>query len=138
MNTRTFALVLGLAFLVAALAGFFPSPPAPDALPLTIEHGHGRALGLLPVNTPHNLVHLLFGVLGVAAYAGMFSARGYAQLVAVSYLALTVLGLLPATSTTFGLIPIYGADVALHAVIGLAAAYFGFVAKEFTVPVVRR
>ena len=99
MNTRTFALVLGLGFVVAAVAGFFPSPPAPDALPLTIEHGHGRALGLLPVNTPHNLVHLLFGVLGLAAYAGMFPARGYAQIVAVAYLALAVLGLLPATST---------------------------------------
>ena len=138
MNTRTFALVLGLGFVVAAVAGFFPSPPAADALPLTIEHGHGRALGLLPVNTPHNLVHLLFGVLGLAAYAGMFPARAYAQLVAVAYLALTVLGLLPATNTTFGLIPIYGADVALHALIGLVAAYFGFMAKDVAVLAVRR
>jgi hypothetical protein len=44
----------------------------------------------------------------------------------VAYLLLAVLGLVPATNTTFGLIPIYGSDVALHAVIGLAAAYFGF------------
>jgi hypothetical protein len=91
-----------------------------------MDHGYGMALGMLPVNTLHNIVHLLFGVLGLAAYGGMFSARAYAQLVAVSYLLLAVLGLLPATNTTFGLIPIYGADVALHAVIGLAAAYFGF------------
>lgn len=128
MNTRTFALVLGLGFLAAGLAGFFASPPPPDAPPLTIEHGHGLALGLLPVNTLHNIVHLLFGALGLAAYAGMFSARAYAQLVGVAYLALTVLGLLPATNTTFGLIPIYGADVALHAIIALAALYFGFMA----------
>ena len=126
MNTRTFALVLGIAFLLAGVAGFFPSPVPPDAPPLSMDHGYGMALGLLPVNTLHNIVHLLFGVLGLAAYGGMFSARAYAQLVAVSYLLLTVLGLLPATNTTFGLIPIYGADVALHAVIGLAAAYFGF------------
>jgi hypothetical protein len=93
-----------------------------------MDHGYGLALGMLPVNTLHNVVHLLFGVLGLAAFAGMFSTRGYAQLVAVAYLLLAVLGLLPATSTTFGLIPIYGADVALHGLIGLAAAYFGFMA----------
>ena len=133
MNTRTFALVLGLGFLVAGVAGFFPSPPPPGAPPLTIEHGHGLALGLLPVNTLHNIVHLLFGALGLAAYAGMFPARSYAQLVGVAYLLLTVLGLLPATNTTFGLIPIYGADVALHAIIGLAALYFGFMAAPAAV-----
>ena len=137
VNTRTFALVLGLGFIVAAIAGFFPSPPPPDAPPLVMEHGHGLALGILPVNTLHNLVHLLFGILGLAAYGGMFAARGYARLVAVAYLALAGLGLLPATNTTLGLIPIYGADVALHAVIGLAAAYFGFMAPA-AVPVVRR
>ena len=130
MNTRTFALVLGLGFLVVGLAGFFPSPAPPDAPRLTIEHGHGLLLGIFPVNTLHNVVHLLFGGLGLAAFAGMFSARAYAQLVGVAYLLLAVLGLLPATNTTFGLIPIYGADVALHAVLGLAAAYFGFMSTS--------
>ena len=129
MNTRTFALILGVAFLLAGVAGFFPTPVPPDAPPLTMDHGYGMALGTLPINTLHNVVHLLFGVLGLAAYAGMFSARLYAQLVAVSYLLLMVMGLLPATQTTFGLIPIYGADVVLHAAIGLAAAYYGFVAR---------
>ena len=128
MNTRTFALILGIAFLLAGVAGFFPAPVPPDAPPLTMDHGYGMALGMLPVNTLHNLVHLLFGALGLIAYAGLFSTRLYAQIVAISYLLLTVLGLLPATNTTFGLIPIYGADVVLHAVIGLAAAYFGFAA----------
>jgi hypothetical protein len=31
---------------------------------------------------------------------------------------------------TFGLIPIEGMDVVLHALIALAAAYFGFVYKD--------
>ena len=128
MNARTFALILGIGFLVAGVAGFFPAPVPPDAPPLDMDHGYGLALGILPVNTLHNIVHLLFGVLGLAAFGGLFSARGYSQLVAVAYLLLVVLGLFPATYTTFGLIPIYGADVALHAVIGLAAAYFGFLA----------
>ena len=133
MTTRTFALVLGVAFIVAGLAGFFPTPADPPA-GLTQTHGFGHALGLLPVNTLHNVVHLLFGVMGILASRGsLMSARGYAQFVAVAYGLLTVLGLLPATNTTFGLIPIYGNDVILHVVIAAAAAYFGFVARDAVV-----
>lgn len=133
MTTRTFALVLGVAFLVAGLAGFFPTPAEPPA-GLTQTHGFGHALGLLPVNTLHNVVHLLFGVMGILASRGsLMSARGYAQFVAVAYGLLAVLGLLPQTNTTFGLIPIYGNDVILHAVIAAASAYFGFVARDTVV-----
>jgi Domain of unknown function (DUF4383) len=56
------------------------------------------------------------------------SARGYFQLVAVAYGLLVVLGLLPATQTTFGLVPIWGNDVWLHGLLAIAAAYFGFMA----------
>ena len=130
MTTRQFALVLGLGFLVAGIAGFFPSPATPPE-GLTQTHGFGHALGLLPVNTLHNAVHILFGLLGIAASRGaLMSARGYAQLVAVAYGLLTVLGLLPATQNTFGLIPIYGNDVWLHGIIAAASAYFGFVARD--------
>ena len=127
MNSSSFATVLGVAFLLAGVAGFFPSPVPPGAPPLTMEHGHGLALGLFPVNTLHNVVHLLFGVIGLAAARGVgMSPRGYAQFVAVAYGLLVVLGLLPATQTTFGLIPIYGNDVWLHGAIAVLAAYVGF------------
>jgi hypothetical protein len=127
MNSRSFAIVLGIAFLLAGAAGFFPSPLPPDAPPVTVHQFHGLALGLFPVNILHNIVHLLFGLLGLAAAAGtILSARAYARLVAVSYALLVLLGLLPATQTTFGLIPIWGNDVWLHAALAIPAAYFGF------------
>ena len=127
MNTATAALVFGVVFVLAGLGGFVASPPSPGAPPLSIEHGHGLALGLFPVNTLHNLVHLLFGALGIAAGLGaVMSARDYFRIVAVWYALLVVLGLIPATQTTFGLIPIWGADVWLHAALAAAAAYFGF------------
>jgi Domain of unknown function (DUF4383) len=128
MNVGNAALVFGIVFVLAGLSGFFAAPPPPDAPPLTVEQGHGLALGLFPVNTLHNVVHLLFGVLGIAASRGaLVSARGYFRLVAVAYALLVVLGLLPATHTTFGLIPIWGNDVWLHALLAAGAAYFGFV-----------
>jgi len=130
MTTRQFALVLGIAFVVAGIAGFFPTPADPPE-GLNQTHGFGHALGILPVNTLHNVVHLVFGLMGILASRGMLmNARGYAQFVAVAYGLLVVLGLLPQTNTTFGLIPIYGADVWLHLIIAAVAAYFGFVARE--------
>ena len=136
MNTATMAMVFGVVFLLAGLSGFFAAPPPPDAPPLTIDHGHGLALGLLPINTLHNIVHLLFGVLGIAASRGaVMAARQYFQVVAVSYALLAVLGLIPATQTTFGLIPLWGNDVWFHALLAAVAGYFGFGAPE---PAVRR
>jgi len=129
MNVRAFALALGVAFGLVGMAGFVPGMTHsihPDAPPLAVSQGYGLVLGLFPVNILHNLVHLLFGVLGLAAYAGTFSAFSYARIVAVSYGLLTVMGLIPGLNTTFGLVPIYGADVALHAVIAAVSAYFGF------------
>jgi hypothetical protein len=119
------AMVFGVVFSLIGVLGFFPS----GAPPLSVEHGHGMALGLFPINTLHNVVHLLFGVLGIAAARGaLMSARAYFQLVAVAYALLVILGLLPTTQTTFGLIPIWGNDVWLHALIAAGAAYFGFAA----------
>lgn len=129
MRIGTAAMIFGVVFLLAGISGFFPAPPPPGAPPLAVEHGHGLALGLFPVNTLHNAIHLLFGVLGIAAARGaVMSARGYFQIVAISYAALTVLGLIPATQTTFGLVPIWGHDVWLHALLGGGAAYFAYLA----------
>ncbi|HJR60667.1 MAG TPA: DUF4383 domain-containing protein [Vicinamibacterales bacterium] len=138
MNTGSMAMIFGVVFVLAGLSGFFPSPPPMDAPPLALEHGHGLALGIFPVNTLHNIVHLIFGVLGLAAARGVvMPARSYFQLVAVAYAALALLGLIPATRTTFGLVPIWGSDVWLHAALAAGAAYFGFVAPA-AAPVVRR
>jgi hypothetical protein len=129
MNVATAAAVFGVVFLLAGVGGLFAAPPPPDAPPLTVQHGHGLALGMFPVNTLHNVVHLLFGVLGLAAaWGAIMSARAYFRLVAVAYALLTVLGLIPATQTAFGLVPIWGADVWLHALLAVGAAYFGFLA----------
>jgi Domain of unknown function (DUF4383) len=129
MSTRSFALIFGIVFLLAGVSGFIPAllhPVPANAPPLTVPMGYGLILGLLPVNVLHNLVHVLFGILGLVAFGGFFSPRLYAQIVAVAYGLLVILGLLPATNTLFGLVPIYGSDVWLHLVLGVVAAYFGF------------
>jgi hypothetical protein len=44
----------------------------------------------------------------------------------VVYAVLTVAGLIPGLNTLFGLVPLFGHDIWLHALITIAAAYFGF------------
>ena len=132
MNTRYFALVYGVVFLLVGIAGFIPAlvtTPEPGAEVLA-ETGHGRLFGLFPINFWHNLVHIAFGVWGLAAYRTFFAARTYARSVAVIYAVLAVMGLIPVLNTTFGLIPLYGHDVWLHILLAAVAAYFGFFARE--------
>ena len=95
-----------------------------------MTQGHGDLLGLFPVNILHNVVHLLFGVWGLLAYKSLGASKSYAKGVAIIYALLTVMGLVPALNTTFGLIPIYGNDVWLHAALALVAAYFGFMHRD--------
>jgi hypothetical protein len=132
MNTRTFALIFGIVFLAVGALGFVPgmveSPTG--AHDVTMTQGHGDLLGLFPVNLLHNIVHLLFGVWGLLAYRSYAGARSYFRGVAIIYAVLTVMGLLPTLNTTFGLIPLYGNDVWLHALLALVAAYFGWMNRD--------
>jgi hypothetical protein len=132
MRTRYFALVYGIVFLLIGIAGFIPGLVRPPAatVDLAVDEGFGRLFGLFPVNWLHNLVHLAFGVWGVIAYRSFSAARLYAQSVAIIYAVLTVMGLIPGLNTLFGLVPLYGHDVWLHALLAIVAAFFGFAPVE--------
>jgi hypothetical protein len=123
-------LIYGLVFAIVGIAGFFPALLSPhDSVEhsLTIERGAGHLFGLFPVNVLHNLVHLAFGVWGLGAYRNASLAIRYARSVAVVYAILTVMGLIPGLDTVFGLVPVHGNDVWLHALLAAGAAYFGFI-----------
>ena len=133
MNIRTFARVFGIAFLLLGLSGFIPGVTSPHTHPdVTMEAGLGLALGLFPVNLLHNLVHVAFGLWGLAAARSLDGSSGYFKAVAISYALFMVMGLVEAGRiwTTFGLVPLYGNDVWLHALLAAVAAYFGFMHRE--------
>jgi hypothetical protein len=130
MSIRTFALIYGLVFTLVGIAGFVPALVSPhDSVEhsLAIEQGAGDLFGLFPVNVLHNLVHLAFGVWGLAVYRSTAAAVGYARTVAIVYALFTVMGFIPGLDTVFGLVPLHGNDVWLHALLAAGAGYFGFV-----------
>lgn len=131
MSLVNFARIYGIAFLLIGLSGFVPGlSPAHQHPNLAVEAGSAMALGLFPVNILHNLFHLAFGVWGLLAARSAGAARAYGKAVAVIYGLLTVMGLFPVTNTSFGLVPIYGHDVWLHALLAGVAGYFGFVHRD--------
>jgi hypothetical protein len=129
MSTRTFALIFGIAYLAAGLMGFIPaflSPPAPDAPPTTLTLLYGELLGLFPVNILHSAVHVAIGAWGLMASRAMTSAKVYGRSLALLYGVLAVMGLIPGMNTLFGMLPMHGHDVWLHALTAAVAAYFGW------------
>ena len=133
MNSRNFARVWGIVFVAIAATGLIPGllhPPAPGHPDMVVDTMYGDALGLFPVNIIHSLLHLLYGIWGIVASRSSGQARTYAKVVAISYGGLVILGLIPGLNTLFGLVPIFGHDVWLHAILALPAAYFGFMAHR--------
>ena len=131
MTTRTFALIFGIVFLAVGVLGFVPGmvQPLHDGHP-SVSGNAGQLLGLFPVNELHNAVHILFGLWGLAASRSLGGSVAYARGVAIIYAVLTVAGFVPSLSTLFGLVPLYGNDVWLHAALALVAAYFGWVHRN--------
>lgn len=128
-----FALVIGILFLLIGIMGFIPAlvkepTVSADAANLGFSGGYGYLLGLFPINFLHNIVHLTVGFLGILASISLGSSRLYSGALALFYGLLTILGLIPATQSTLGFIPIFGNDIWLHASTAAIATYFGFIA----------
>lgn len=137
MAERYCALAIGTIFLILGVAGFIPalvtlpgtdaSFVPPDAASGAYSLGFGYLFGLFPVNFLHNLVHAAVGVLGIASYSSYSSSRIFNRFFAVSYVLIAIMGLLPITNTTFGLMPIFGNNVWFNALTALAAVYYGII-----------
>ena len=125
------AQIFGIVFIVVGIAGFFFSGMSMDADTETAP----RLLGLFPVNVLHNIVHLLFGVWGVAAARSFDGARIYCRYSGLAYLGLAVLGVF--APDLFGLVPIGGHDIWLHVLIGILLAAIGFTARAAATPATR-
>ncbi|HEX2094129.1 MAG TPA: DUF4383 domain-containing protein [Longimicrobiaceae bacterium] len=118
------AQILGGVFILIGLLGFFVDGGTsmvadPDPAP--------ELLGLFPVNLLHNIAHLGLGIWGVVASRSWSAAKTFNQVAGIIYLLLTVLAFV--SDSTFGLMPIGGHDIWLHALLAAVQLYFGFTAR---------
>lgn len=112
---KKLALWVGIVLTAVGVLGFVPG----------VTNG-GMLLGIFEVDTMHNVVHILTGVLaigasmGAGAYAGLFF-----KVFGVVYALVAVLGLAMG-SPILGLIHANMADHVLHVVLAAAFLYVGF------------
>lgn len=132
MQTKNFALIIGIIYLAIGVLGFVPAfrtmPPS-HAPHLAMESSYGYLFGLFPINVFHNVVHIVIGIWGLLAYRSFPRARSYTKSLAVIYGILAVMGLIPGLNILGGYLPLFGHDVWLHALTAAVAAYFGFAGR---------
>jgi len=115
--------VFGVIFIVVAVLGFI----TPGGMAMATTADTGLVLGLFPVNLLHNIVHLLFGIWGLAAARSWGGSKSYFTIAGAIYAVLTVVGFL--SPSGFGLVPLGGNDIWLHAVLAIAMLGIGLTAK---------
>jgi len=112
----TFARILGIVLLLVGLMGFVLSSPL---------------LGLFGVNTVHNIIHILSGVLGILAGFTMMGkyAKTFNITFGLIYLVVAIVGFAGVGFFT-ELLVLNGADNVLHLLIAVASLGVGFGAKD--------
>lgn len=124
-GTRGFAAGLGVLLLAGALLGFVPALlwSSGDIHPLSADTPHDQLFALFPVNTADNVVHGLLGLWGLAAMRSEWAAILFARAMTGIFAALTLGGFLPAAGDV---LPLYGNDIWLHALLTAVSGWFGW------------
>ena len=115
------ALASGALFLIVGVLGFVPGVTSHySELEFAGHESDALLLGIFRVSILHNIVHLLFGVLGVLAARTVRDSRNFLIGGGVVYLLLTVYGVAIDHASEANIVPINSADNWLHLVLAIA------------------
>jgi Domain of unknown function (DUF4383) len=117
---QTLALLFGVAFLGAGVLGFIPGITQ-DLRDIKFAGNDSPAelLGIFQVSILHNIVHLLFGIAGIALSRTAVNAGMYLLYSGVIYIVLFVYGLIVSATDDANFVPVNNADDWLHLVLGV-------------------
>ena len=118
----TIARLFGIAFLLVGILGFIPGITSDAPGDFAGEDSEAELLGIFGVSVLHNIVHLLFGIAGLALARTWDGARLFLIGGGVIYLALWVIGLVGGLEW----LPSNSADHWLHFALGAAMVAAGF------------
>jgi amino acid permease len=125
------AAAVGAVFLLVGILGFVPGITTDyDQLSFASHDSDAALLGIFQVSVLHNIVHLLFGVAGLAM--ARRSASAYAYLVGggVIYLVLWLYGLFIDKDSSANFVPVNSADDWLHFVLGVGMIALGVLLRR--------
>jgi hypothetical protein len=125
------ALAVGAVFLLVGIAGFIPGITTNyDTLNFAGHHSGAKLLGVFQVSILHNIVHLLFGIAGIALARRADTARLYLIGGGAVYLVLWLYGLVTSDTSTANFVPVNSADDWLHFVLGIGMIGLGLLATR--------
>ena len=120
--------LVGAVFLLVGVLGFVPGITTNyDSLQGAGHESHAELLGLFQVSVLHNVVHLLFGVAGMALARTASTARAFLVGGGAIYLVLWLYGLVVDKASQANFVPLNAADDWLHFVLGLGMIALGVV-----------
>jgi hypothetical protein len=120
------ALAVGVLFLLVGVLGFIPGITTHyDMMTFAGHHSEAKLLGVFNVSVLHNIVHLLFGVLGLALAKTFTGARNYLIGSGVIYGVLWLYGLLVDQHSGANFVPLNTADNWLHFVLAAGMLALG-------------
>ncbi|SJZ88384.1 protein of unknown function [Marinactinospora thermotolerans DSM 45154] len=128
---QTFAAIVGAVFLLVGILGFIPGITTNyDMMEIAGHHSEAKLLGLFQVSVLHNIVHLLFGIVGLATAAvGAAAARMYLLIGGIIYLLLWLYGLAIDHESAANFVPLNNADNWLHLILGLGMIALWYLAR---------
>jgi hypothetical protein len=123
------ALAVAAVFLLVGVLGFVPGVTTHYGQMELAGHESGaELLGIFQVSILHNVVHLLFGIVGIAMARTFGGARSYLVGGGVVYLVLWVYGLLVDHGSDANFVPLDDADNWLHLFLGVVMVGLGVAA----------
>lgn len=118
------ALAFGVVFLLVGIAGFIPGiTTGYDTLQFAGHHSEAMLLGLFQVSILHNIVHLLFGIVGALVRRSPVGSFHYLLWGGIVYAALWLYGLFINAESGANFVPLNTPDNWLH--FGLAIVMIG-------------
>lgn len=114
------AQVVGGVFLLVGILGFVPGATTEyESMQFAGHESGAMLLGIFQVSILHNIVHLLFGVAGLAMSRTATAARTYLLGGGVVYAVLWIYGLVIGQESGANFVPLNDADNWLHLVLAI-------------------
>ncbi|GAA3462617.1 DUF4383 domain-containing protein [Saccharothrix longispora] len=128
---RAAAIAVSVVFLLVGVLGFVPGITAHlDRIAFAGPGSGAHLLGVFHVSVLHNLVHLLFGAVGLLLSRTAPGARGFLIGGGAVYLVLWVYGLVVDKGSAANFVPLNAADDWLHLGLGAGMVALGLALKS--------